>query len=29
VTVKTESYMGAASYRVEATLVEPYQEKPR
>ena len=29
ITVKTESYMGAASYRVEATLVEPYQEKPR
>jgi hypothetical protein len=28
-TVKTDSYMGASSYRVEATLVEPYQEKPR
>jgi uncharacterized protein len=27
--VKTDSYMGAASYRIEATLVEPYVEKPR
>ncbi len=29
VTVKTDSYMGAASYRVEATAVAPYAEKPR
>jgi hypothetical protein len=29
VTVKTDSYMGAASYRVEATSVAPYAEKPR
>jgi hypothetical protein len=29
VTVKTDSYMGAASYRVEATSVAPYADKPR
>ena len=28
-TVKTDSYMGAASYRVEATAVAPYAEKAR
>jgi hypothetical protein len=28
-TLKTDSYMGASSYRVEASLVEPYAEKPR
>ncbi|MFY9511425.1 MAG: DUF3299 domain-containing protein [Rubrivivax sp.] len=28
-TLKTDSYMGASSYRVDATAVEPYAEKPR
>lgn len=28
-TLRTDSYMGASSYRVEATAVEPYAEKPR
>jgi hypothetical protein len=28
-TLKTESYMGAASYRIDATGVEPYSERPR
>ncbi len=28
-TVKTDSYMGAASYRIEAVEVAPYAEKPR
>lgn len=28
-TLKTDSYMGASSYRVEASLIEPYAEKPR
>jgi hypothetical protein len=28
-TLKTDSYMGAASYRIEATTVEPYVERPR
>ena len=28
-TVRTDSYMGAASYRVEALAVEPYRERPR
>ena len=28
-TVRTDSFMGAASYRVEALSVEPYQERPR
>lgn len=28
-TLKTDSYMGASSYRVEATAVEPYSDKPR
>ncbi|MFO1272917.1 MAG: DUF3299 domain-containing protein [Rubrivivax sp.] len=27
--MKTDSYMGAAGYRVEATVVEPYVERPR
>jgi uncharacterized protein len=29
VTVRTDSYMGAASYRIEAVEVAPYQEKPK
>jgi uncharacterized protein len=28
-TLRTDSYMGASSYRVDATAVEPYAEKPR
>ena len=28
-TTKTDSYMGASSYRIEAVVVEPYAEKPR
>jgi hypothetical protein len=28
-TLKTDSYMGASSYRIEATGVEPYAERPR
>ena len=28
-TVRTDSYMGAASYRIEAVNVAPYAEKPR
>ena len=28
-TLRTDSYMGAASYRIEATSVLPYEEKPR
>jgi hypothetical protein len=28
-TLRTDSYMGASSYRVEATAVEPYVEKAR
>ena len=28
-TVRTDSYMGAESYRVEALAVEPYRERPR
>ncbi len=28
-TLKTDSYMGAASYRIDATGVEPYAERPR
>lgn len=28
-TTKTDSYMGASSYRIEAVAVEPYAEKPR
>ena len=28
-TVRTDSYMGAATYRIEATEVAPYQERPR
>jgi len=28
-TVRTDSFMGAAGYRVEAVAVEPYQERPR
>ena len=28
-TLRTDSYMGASSYRVEATAVEPYADKPR
>ncbi len=28
-TLKTDSYMGASSYRLEATAVEPYVERPR
>ena len=26
--LKTDSYMGAASYRIEATTVEPYKQEP-
>ena len=26
---KTDSYMGAASYRMQAQRVEPYVERPR
>ena len=28
-TLRTDSYMGASSYRIEATSVLPYEEKPR
>ena len=28
-TLRTDSYMGAASYRIAATSVMPYEEKPR
>lgn len=28
-TQRTDSYMGASSYRIEATSVLPYEEKPR
>ncbi len=28
-TLRTDSYMGASSYRIEATSVLPYDEKPR
>jgi hypothetical protein len=28
-TEKTDSYMGAASYRIEAQSVQPYNEKTR
>jgi len=28
-TLRTDSYMGAASYRIEAMTVEPYAERPR
>jgi uncharacterized protein len=28
-TVRTDSYMGAAGYRIEAVEVAPYQEKPK
>lgn len=28
-TVRTDSYMGAASYRIDATDVQPYQERSR
>jgi uncharacterized protein len=28
-TLRTDSYMGAASYRIDAQIVEPYVEKPR
>jgi hypothetical protein len=28
-TLRTDSYMGASSYRIEATSVVPYEEKPR
>ena len=28
-TLKTDSYMGASGYRVEASAVEPYVERPR
>jgi len=28
-TLRTDSYMGAASYRLEASAVEPYVERPR
>ncbi len=28
-TLRTDSYMGASSYRIEATSVTPYEEKPR
>jgi len=28
-TLRTDSYMGASSYRVEASVVEPYVERPR
>ncbi len=27
--IRTDSYMGAAGYRIEATAVAPYEEKPR